>query len=50
VSFMARAAGANLGRGLLEVMQAHDRIAWLTIEQDHRSRPRSQPDGTTFAG
>ena len=31
--------GANLGRGLLEVMQAHDRIASLTIEQDHRSRP-----------
>src|SRR5215203_4241205 len=47
VSFMARAAGANLGRGLLEGMQAHDRIAWLTIGQDHRSRPRSQPGGTT---
>jgi hypothetical protein len=31
--------GANLGRGLLEVMLAHDRIARLTIEQDHRSRP-----------
>jgi hypothetical protein len=30
---------SDLGSGLLEVVQAHDRIAWLTVEQDHRPAP-----------
>ena len=45
VVIMVNLEGSDVGSGLLEVVQAHDRIAWLTVEQDHRSRPRSQPGG-----